>query len=123
MGLFPMLRCLLVVCFLLVIACGDDEVVGPAQELVGTWQMVSESSDSFDLENITVTLTFKKSGKLSGVFDAGTLSTPVKGDWYVSNGYLVMEVNIDVTTFEYTLDDDTLTTVSYDGIIEVYQRQ
>lgn len=118
-----MLRCLLVVCFLLVIACGDDEVVGPAQELVGTWQMVSESSDSFDLENITVTLTFKKSGKLSGVFDAGTLSTPVKGDWYVSNGYLVMEVNIDVTTFEYTLDDDTLTTVSYDGIIEVYQRQ
>lgn len=123
MGLFPMLRCLLVVCFLLVIACGDDEVVGPAQELVGTWQMVSESSDSFDLENITVTLTFKKSGKLSGVFDAGTLSTPVKGDWYVSNGYLVMEVNIDVTTFEYTLDDDTLTTVSYDGTIEVYQRQ
>ena len=75
-----MLRCLLVVGFLLVVACGDDKVVGPAQELVGTWQMVSESSDSFDLENITVTLTFKKSGKLGGVFDAGTLSTPVKGD-------------------------------------------
>ena len=123
MGVFPILRCLLVVGFLLVVACEDDEVVGPAQELVGTWQMVSESSDSFDLENITVTLTFKKSGKLSGVFDADTLSTPVKGDWYISNGYLVMEVNIDVTTFEYTLDDDTLTTVSYDGIIEVYQRQ
>jgi len=38
-----------------------------------------------------------------------------------------MEVNIggiiDVMTFEYTLDDDTLTTVSYDGTIEVYQRQ
>ena len=122
-----MLRYLLVVGFLLVVACGDDEVVGPAQELVGTWQMVSESSDSFDLENITVTLTFKKSSKLSGVFDAGTLSTPVKGDWYISNGYLVMEVSIggiiDVTTFEYTLDDDTLTTVSYDGTIEVYQRQ
>ena len=30
---------------------------------------------------------------------------------------------IDVTTFEYTLDDDMLTTVSYDGTIEVYQRQ
>ena len=68
--------------------------------------MVSESSYSFDLENITVTLTFKKPGKLSGVFDAGTLSTPVKGDWYISNDYLVMEVNIggiiDVTTSEYT---------------------
>lgn len=75
-----MLRCLLVVGFLLVVACGDDEVVGPTQELVGTRQIVSESSDSFDLENITVTLTFKKPGKLSGVFDAGTLSTPVKGD-------------------------------------------
>ena len=25
---------------------------------------------------------------------------------------------IDVTTFEYTLDDDMLTTVSYDGTIE-----
>ena len=68
------------------------------------------------MENITVTLTFKKSGKLSGVFDAGTPSTTIK-----------MEVNIggiaDVTTFEYTLDGDTLTTVSYDGTIEVYQRQ
>ena len=32
------------------------------------------------MENITFTLTFKKSGKLSSVFDAGTLSTPVKGD-------------------------------------------
>ena len=75
-----MLRCLLVVGFLLVIACGDDKVVGPARELVGTQQMVSESSYSFDLENITVTLTFKRSGKLSSVFDAGTLSTSVKGD-------------------------------------------
>ena len=40
---------------------------------------------------------------------------------------LVMEVKIggiiDVTTFEYTLDDDMLTTISYDGTIEVYQRQ
>jgi hypothetical protein len=78
--------------------------------------MVSEFSDRLDLENITVTLTFKKSGKLSGVFDAGTLSTTAK-----------MAVNIggitDVTTFEYTLDGDTLTTVSHDGTIEVYQRQ
>lgn len=68
--------------------------------------MVSEFSDSFDLENITVTLTFKKSGKLSGVFDAGTLSTTDK-----------MKVNIggiiDFTTFKYILD----------GTIEVYQRQ
>ena len=35
---------------------------------------------------------------------------------------LVMEMKvggiIDVTTFEYTLDDDMLTTVSYDGTIE-----
>lgn len=108
-------------------ACGDKEVVGPARELVGTWKMVSESSDSFDLENIEVTLTFKKSGKLSGLFDAGGLSTPVSGDWYISNSYLVMEIKvggiIDVTTFEYTIDGDTLTTVSYDGTIEVYQRQ
>jgi len=68
--------------------------------------MVSEFSDSFDLENITVTLTFKKSEQLSDVFDAGPLSTTAK-----------MEVNIggiiDVTTFEYILD----------GTIEVYQRQ
>ena len=53
---------------------------------------------------------------MSDVFDAGTPSTTIK-----------MEVNIggiaDVTTFEYTLDGDTLTTVSYDGTIEVYQRQ
>ena len=68
--------------------------------------MVSEFSDSFDLENITITLTFKKSRKLSDIFDAGTLYTTDK-----------MEVNIggiiDVTTFEYILD----------GTIEVYQRQ
>ncbi|MEE2727623.1 MAG: lipocalin family protein [Candidatus Latescibacterota bacterium] len=122
-----MLHRLLLLGFFIVSACGDDEVVGPARDLVGTWQMVSESSGNFDLKNITVTLTFKKSGKLSGVFDAGTLSTPVKGDWYISSGYLVMEVNIggiiDVTTFEYTIEGDTLTTVSYDGTIEVYQRQ
>ena len=122
-----MLRRLSILGFFIVVACGDDEVVGPARELVGTWQMVSESSDSFGLENITVTLTFKKSGKLSGVFDVDTLSTPVNGDWYISNDYLVMEVNIggiiDVTTFEYIIDGDTLTTVSYDGTIEVYQRQ
>ena len=48
--------------------------------------MVSESSDSFDLENITVTLTFKKSGKLSEVFCADTLYTPVKDNWYISSG-------------------------------------
>ena len=76
-----MLHRLLLLGFFIVSACGDDEVVGPARDLVGTWQMVSESSGSFDLENITVTLTFKKSGKLSGVFDAGTLSTRIKGDW------------------------------------------
>ena len=37
-----------------------------------------------------------------------------------------MEVNIggiiDVTMFEYTLYGDTVTTVSYDGTIEVYKR-
>ena len=78
--------------------------------------MLSEFSYGFDLENITVTLTFKEPGKMSDVFDAGTPSTTIK-----------IEVNIggiaDVTTFEYTLDGDTLTTVSYDGTIEVYQRQ
>ncbi len=116
-----MLYRLVFLSLLVLAACGDKEVVGPARE------MVSESSDSFDLENIEVTLTFKKSGKLSGLFDAGGLSTPVSGDWYISNGYLVMEIKvggiIDVTTFEYTIDGDTLTTVSYDGTIEVYQRQ
>ena len=78
--------------------------------------MLSEFSDGFDLENITVTLTFKKSGKLSGVFDAGIPSTTIE-----------MEVNIggivDVMTFEYTHDGDTLTTVSDDGTIEAYQQQ
>ena len=122
-----MLYRLVFLSLLVLAACGDKEVVGPARELVGTWKMVSESSDSFDLENIEVTLTFKKSGKLSGLFDAGGLSTPVSGDWYISDGYLVMEIKvggiIDVTTFEYTIDGDTLTTVSYDGTIEVYQRQ
>lgn len=38
-----------------------------------------------------------------------------------------MEVNIggiiDATTFEYTIEGDTLTTVSYDETNEVYQRQ
>ena len=122
-----MLHRLVFLGFLALAACGDDEVVGPARDLVGTWKMVSESSGSFDLENFSVTLTFKKSGKLSGLFDAGGLSTPVEGDWYISNGYLVMEINIagaiDVTTFEYSIDGDMLTTVSSDGTIEVYQRQ
>ena len=52
-----MLHRLLLLGFFIVSACGDDEVVGPARDLVGTWQMVSESSGSFDLENIAVTLT------------------------------------------------------------------
>ena len=37
-----MLCCLLVVGFLLVVACGDDEVVGPAQELVGSIRILGQ---------------------------------------------------------------------------------
>ena len=112
-----------------VVGCGRDSPTGPGSDLVGTWIVISDSSDTFDLSLFDAKIKFSESGSFVGTIKSkdGSVGIEIEGTWSVVGDNLVLTTTIDgetdVNKGQYSINGRQLTIV-YDngGTVEVYRR-